>query len=62
VDLSNVVRPNYYTTDVDACFEASVSVDPRLGAAGCQAGGTLLGVARLAFPQLLVEVEATAVA
>ena len=34
----------------------------RLSAAGAQYTSTLLGVARLAFPELLVELEATAVA
>jgi enamine deaminase RidA (YjgF/YER057c/UK114 family) len=28
--------------------------------AGCRPASTLLGVARLAFPELLVEIEATA--
>jgi enamine deaminase RidA (YjgF/YER057c/UK114 family) len=62
MDLSHVVRLNYYTTDVDAFFQASEAIGPRLGAAGCRAAGTLLGVTRLAFPELMVEVEATAVA
>jgi enamine deaminase RidA (YjgF/YER057c/UK114 family) len=58
--LSDVVRLNYYTTDVDACFQAHDVVARHLGAAGSQPAGTLLGVARLAFPDLLVEIEATA--
>jgi enamine deaminase RidA (YjgF/YER057c/UK114 family) len=32
----------------------------RLGAAGVMPPGTLLGVTRLAFPELMVELEATA--
>ena len=60
--LADVVRLNYYTTDVDACLGALGAVGPRLGAAGCRAAGTLLGVTRLAFPELLVELEATAAA
>ena len=60
--LANVVRLNYYTTDVDAFFGAFGEViASRLGAAGCQPSSTLLGVARLAFPELMVEIEATAV-
>jgi hypothetical protein len=51
---------NYYTTDVDRFFEAAEALGPRLAAAGCQSAGTLLGVARLAFPELMVEMEATA--
>jgi enamine deaminase RidA (YjgF/YER057c/UK114 family) len=60
--LADVVRLNYYTTDVDACLGALGTVGPRLGAAGCRAAGTLLGVTRLAFPELLIELEATAAA
>ena len=59
--LSDVVRLNYYTTDVDRFFEAHDAVMSRLAVAGCQPSGTLLGVSRLAFPELLVEIEATAV-
>ena len=59
--LSDVVRLNYYTTDVDKFFEAHDIVTDRVSRAGCQPSGTLLGVARLAFPGLLVEIEATAV-
>ena len=34
----------------------------RFGETGCRPACTLLGVTRLAFPELLVEIEATAVA
>jgi len=60
--LSNVVRLNIYTTDVDAFFESYGPAAERLGAAGVLPPGTLLGVSRLAFPELMVELEATAVA
>lgn len=60
--LSDVVRLNYYTTDVDRLFEADDYTVPRLAEAGCRPASTLLGVASLAFPELLVEIEATAVA
>jgi enamine deaminase RidA (YjgF/YER057c/UK114 family) len=59
--LADVVRLNYYTTDVDAFIGAGAVLGERLGAAGIQPASTLLGVARLAFPDLLVEIEATAV-
>ena len=59
--LANVVRLNIYTTDVDGLLENAAALG-RLNAAGCQYTSTLLGVARLAFPELLVELEATAVA
>ena len=60
--LADVVRLNYYTTDVDAFLGALGAVGPRLAAAGCRSASTLLGVTRLAFPELLVELEATAAA
>lgn len=59
--LANVVRLNIYTTDVDDLL-ANGAVLGRLAEAGCRYTSTLLGVARLAFPELLVELEATAVA
>jgi enamine deaminase RidA (YjgF/YER057c/UK114 family) len=58
--LEHVVRLNYYTTDVDAFLAASDVLGGRLSAAAAQPPGTLLGVAKLAFPGLLVEIEATA--
>lgn len=58
--LTNVVRLNYYTTDVDAFLGASDVVGSRLAAAGCQPSGTLLGISKLAFPGLMIEIEATA--
>jgi enamine deaminase RidA (YjgF/YER057c/UK114 family) len=60
--LANVVRLNYYVTDVDAFLAHHDVVTQRVAAAGGRPSGTLLGVARLAFPDLLVEIEATAVA
>jgi enamine deaminase RidA (YjgF/YER057c/UK114 family) len=59
--LADVVRVNYYTTDIDAFFGAGDILGERLGAAGIQPASTLLGVTRLAFPELMVEIEATAV-
>lgn len=60
-ELSDVVRLNYYVTDVDAFLEAGQVYGQRLADAGCRPASTLLGVARLAFPPLMVEIEATAV-
>jgi enamine deaminase RidA (YjgF/YER057c/UK114 family) len=62
MSLGNVVRLNIYTTDVDAIFPALPIWASRLKAAGCQPASTLLGVQRLAFPELMVELEATAIA
>ncbi len=58
--LSDVVRLNIYTTDVDGFFEAFGAVAGRLAQAGCRPASTLLGVTRLAYPEMLVEIEATA--
>jgi enamine deaminase RidA (YjgF/YER057c/UK114 family) len=62
MSLANVVRLNFYTTDVDAFLANAGVLAERTGAAGVAPPGTLLGVARLAFPELMIEVEATAVA
>jgi len=59
--LADVVRLNTYTTDVDGWATARSAVQKRLDAAGCRYAATLLGVAQLARPELLVELEATAV-
>jgi 2-iminobutanoate/2-iminopropanoate deaminase len=59
--LANVVRLNYYTTNVAAFMEASLTAGSRLRAAGCQPAAVLLGVAALFHPDILVEIEATAV-
>jgi enamine deaminase RidA (YjgF/YER057c/UK114 family) len=62
MSLSNVVQLNMYTTDMDKFFEGYMEITQRLGKAGVQPASTLLGVARLAFPPLMIELEATAVA
>ena len=60
--LANIVRLNTYTTDVDLLLQHYGVLVARTGAAGVAPPGTLLGVARLAYPPLMVELEATAVA
>jgi enamine deaminase RidA (YjgF/YER057c/UK114 family) len=60
--LANVVRLNYYATDIDAFFGAGEQLGRRLSEGGCRPASTLLGVARLAFPEFMIEIEATAVA
>src|SRR4029453_14054037 len=91
LQLSDVMRLTYYTTDVDRFVEAAptglrrvagaggrpgaapapdrdrfVEAAPtglrRLAEAGCRPASTLLGVARLFHPAILVEIEATAMA
>ena len=58
--LADVVRLNYYTTNMEKFFEAYDAVTDRLAKAKCQPASTLLGVACLARPELMVEIEATA--
>jgi enamine deaminase RidA (YjgF/YER057c/UK114 family) len=60
--LANVVRLDYYVTDVDRFFAEGAPVAGERLAGTVQPAGTLLGVSRLAFPDLLIEIEATAVA
>jgi enamine deaminase RidA (YjgF/YER057c/UK114 family) len=62
MSLSNVVRLTYYTTNVDLLLQHYGVLAARLDGAGCKPASTLLGVARLAFPDFLIEIEATAVA
>jgi len=59
---ANVVRLNMYTTDMDAFMSAAGELVPVFAADGCKPTCTLLGVARLFEPELMVELEATAVA
>jgi enamine deaminase RidA (YjgF/YER057c/UK114 family) len=56
---SDVVKVKYYTTDVDELIAVMGPLASEFFGENLPAS-TLLGVARLAFPQLKVEVEATA--
>lgn len=60
-NLSQVVRLNYYTTDMAAFNAAYEEIIKRLKPLGLAPAGTLLGVSCLAAPGLMVEIEATAV-
>jgi len=59
--LANVVRLNTYTTDVDETLASFEVLETRLGAASVTPAMTLLGVTRLFLPELMIELEATAV-
>lgn len=61
MSLANLVRLNVYTTDVDLLLQHYGVLAGRLGAAGVAPSSTLLGVTRLAAPELMVELEGTAV-
>lgn len=58
--LSDVVRLDYYTTDADQLMANWDVIRGRFEPTGQQAGGVLLGVSRLAVPELLIEIEAIA--
>jgi enamine deaminase RidA (YjgF/YER057c/UK114 family) len=60
-NVSDIVRLNFYTTDLDGFFANRNVLLERLVGAGARYTSTLLGVARLARPEFLVEIEATAV-
>ncbi|HLN16326.1 MAG TPA: RidA family protein [Acidimicrobiales bacterium] len=57
--VADVVKTTIYTTDVDAFLAAyGAEVVPVLGSN--LPASTLIGVTRLAFPEMLVEIEVTA--
>ncbi|OYQ24967.1 enamine deaminase RidA [Sandarakinorhabdus cyanobacteriorum] len=58
----DVVRLNIYTTDVDQFMLRAEQIVPIFAADGVQPVCTLLGVARLFDPLVMIELEATAVA
>lgn len=58
--LSNLTRLGVYTTDVDQAMANFDVLGARLGPAQVMPPMTLLGVSRLAMPELLIELEATA--
>ena len=60
--LGNIIRLNVYTTDVDMALENFDVFGSRFGPLHAAPPMTLLGVARLALPPLMFEIEATAVA
>jgi enamine deaminase RidA (YjgF/YER057c/UK114 family) len=59
--LANIVRLNVYTTDFDELLKHWASLTDRFGNSDGGFATSLLGVTRLAAPQLLVLLEATAV-
>jgi enamine deaminase RidA (YjgF/YER057c/UK114 family) len=58
--LANVVRLNFYTTDVDTLLQRFSIVNDRFEGTGVRFATTVLGVAALAAPDLVVAVDATA--
>jgi enamine deaminase RidA (YjgF/YER057c/UK114 family) len=62
MDPTNIVRLNMYTTDVDGFMAAAGDLVPIFAGDGCKPVSTLLGVTALFEPELMIELEATAVA
>jgi enamine deaminase RidA (YjgF/YER057c/UK114 family) len=58
--LANVVRLNFYTTDMDTLLQHFPLVNERFESTGERFATTLLGVASLVSPDLVVALEATA--
>jgi enamine deaminase RidA (YjgF/YER057c/UK114 family) len=59
---ANIVRLNFYTTNVDEFMTKAGDLVPVIAEAGCKPVSTLLGVTRLFQPSIMIEIEATAVA
>jgi enamine deaminase RidA (YjgF/YER057c/UK114 family) len=62
MEPKNIVRLNFYTTDVETFMAKAGEMVPVFAQAGCKPVATLLGVTRLFEPSIMVEIEATAVA
>ncbi len=60
--VANVVELTIYTTDIDGSLQHFEGLGQRLAGAGVQPAMTLLGVTRLFLPELMIEIQATAVA
>src|SRR3954470_19320372 len=60
-ELADIVRMEYYVTDVDAYFGSVQAIAGRLEEAGCRPASTLLEVPRLALPEMMAEIQVTAV-
>ena len=62
MDASNLVRLNFYVTDVPTFMAAAEEIMPIHGQAGAEIVSTLLGVKELYHPDIMIEIEGTAVA
>jgi enamine deaminase RidA (YjgF/YER057c/UK114 family) len=62
MSLSNVVRVHLYTTHMDDFLQQYGVMAQRFAAAGIQPAATLLGVTKLFAPEIMIEIEAEAVA
>ena len=62
MDRSNIVNVHFFTTDIDGLMANYDVYAEWIGPAGVMPPQSLLGVQRLAMPELLVEVEVSAAA
>lgn len=62
MDPTNIVRLNMYTTDVEGFMAVADQLVSVFAGDGCKPVSTLLGVAGLFEPEIMIELEATAVA
>lgn len=62
MDAGNLVRLNFYVTDVPTFMEAAEQIMPIHGEAGATIASTLLGVRELYHPDIMIEIEGIAVA
>ena len=60
MSVADVIRLNVYTTDFDELLKHWATLTDRFGGSEPRFASSLLGVTRLAAPQLLVMLEATA--
>ncbi|MBT7951738.1 MAG: RidA family protein [Gammaproteobacteria bacterium] len=61
MELKDIVRLNYYTTDPSSFMQSIHLITERFTKAGCRPASTLLGVASLFHPDIMIEIDATAV-
>ena len=62
MDATNIVRLNMYTTDVPTFMASAHDIVSIFARDGCRPVSTLLGVTALFEPEIMIEIEATAVA
>jgi enamine deaminase RidA (YjgF/YER057c/UK114 family) len=58
--LADVIRMNIYTLNVDAVMASYEIIAKRLKAAGASVAGSLVGVTKLGLPDLVIEIQVTA--
>ena len=62
MDPTNIDRLNMFTTDVAGFMAVADELVPIFAGDGCRPASTMLGVTALFEPEIMIELEATAVA